>query len=62
MILNEGSQPELKVYQNEGSQIGSSVVDNILQQYSKAVNVTNVSRAKRNRSKYDSDHEESIPG
>jgi ABC-2 type transport system permease protein len=35
MILNEGSQPELKVYQNEGSQIGSSVVDNILQQYQK---------------------------
>ena len=35
MILNEGSQPELKVYQNEGSQIGSSVVDNILQQFQK---------------------------
>jgi linearmycin/streptolysin S transport system permease protein len=33
MILNEGAQPELKVYQNEGSQIGSSVVDNILQQF-----------------------------
>ena len=33
MVLNEGSQPELMVYQNEGSQIGSSVVESILQQF-----------------------------
>ena len=33
LILNEGSQPELKVYQNEGAQIGSSVVDNILHEF-----------------------------
>ena len=33
LILNEGTQPELKVYQNEGAQIGSSVVDSILHQF-----------------------------
>ena len=33
MVLNKGTQPQLLVYQNEGSQIGSSVVDSILTQY-----------------------------
>ena len=33
MLLNEGSLPELKVYRNEGAPIGSSVVENILQQF-----------------------------
>ena len=33
MVLNKGTQPELLVYQNEGAQIGSSVVDSILTQY-----------------------------
>ena len=33
MLLNEGSLPELKVYRNEGAQIGSSVIENILQQF-----------------------------
>ena len=33
MVLNKGTQPQLMVYQNEGSQIGSSVVDSILTQY-----------------------------
>ncbi len=33
LILNEGTQPELKVYQNEGAQIGSSVVDSILHKF-----------------------------
>ena len=33
MVLNKGTQPQLLVYQNEGTQIGSSVVDSILTQY-----------------------------
>ncbi len=33
LILNEGTQPKLKVYQNEGAQIGASVVDSILRQF-----------------------------
>ena len=33
MVLNNGAQPQLLLYQNEGSQIGSSVVDSILTQY-----------------------------
>jgi ABC-2 type transport system permease protein len=33
LILNEGTQPELKVYQNEGAKIGASVVDSILRQF-----------------------------
>jgi ABC-2 type transport system permease protein len=33
MVLNHESQPQLLVYQNEGSQIGSGVVDSILTQY-----------------------------
>ena len=54
MILKEGSQPELRVYQNEGSQIGSSVVDNILQQYQEQLTLQTFLGQKRNRSKYDS--------
>ena len=47
MILNKDSQPRLMVYQNEGSQIGTSVVDSILQQYQEQINLTNVYWGKR---------------
>ena len=33
MVLNKGTKPQLLVYQNEGSQIGSSVVDSMLTKY-----------------------------
>ena len=62
MILNEGSQPELKVYQNEGSQIGSSVVDNILQQFQKQLTLqTFLGQKGIDQSKIQI-NEESIPG
>ena len=35
MVLKEGLQPELNVYQNEGSPIGSSVALSIIEQYQK---------------------------
>jgi ABC-2 type transport system permease protein len=33
MVLYEGSQPELKVYQNEGAEIGSSIITSIINQF-----------------------------
>ena len=62
MILNEGSQPELKVYQNEGSQIGSSVVDSILQQFQKQLTLQTFLGQKGIDQSRIQINEESIPG
>ena len=48
MVLNKGTQPQLLVYQNEGTQIGSSVVDSILTTVPRAVYFTNLFRSKWN--------------
>jgi ABC-2 type transport system permease protein len=62
MILNEGSQPELRVYQNEGSQIGSSVVDRILQQYQEQLTLQTFLGQKGIDQSTIQINEESIPG
>ena len=62
MILKEGSQPELRVYQNEGSQIGSSVVDNILQQYQEQLTLQTFLGKKGIDQSTIQINEESIPG
>jgi ABC-2 type transport system permease protein len=37
MVFNEGTQPEIKVFQNEGSQIGASMVMSLLSQFQESL-------------------------